>query len=77
MKHYAEINLIDEHGEFITLYPDVSGPAGMPLAQVRAAGERAALAEAPGARVVGSRVTNDGNPPPFTTDVPDDFGWND
>ncbi|MYS36389.1 MULTISPECIES: hypothetical protein [unclassified Streptomyces] len=56
----AEINIRTADGELITLYPDITGPVGMSAAQLRAAAEKAALAQEPGGRVEGSRVSTDG-----------------
>ncbi|MER5890758.1 hypothetical protein ABT160_43645 [Streptomyces sp. NPDC001941] len=56
----AEIHVRTRDGRLVTVYHDTVGPAGMSAAQVRADAERAALAQVPGGRVEGSRVTTDG-----------------
>ncbi|MGW1845753.1 hypothetical protein [Streptomyces sp. NPDC001966] len=47
-------------GDLVTIYHDTFGPVGMPASKVRAAAEKVALAEVPGGKVVGSRVSTDG-----------------
>ncbi|MFE5544056.1 hypothetical protein ACFQ71_09580 [Streptomyces sp. NPDC056534] len=60
-QHYnAEVQVRTPSGELATIYTDSTGPAGMSAAQVRARAEKAALAEVPGGRVEGSRVSTDG-----------------
>lgn len=57
----AEIQLrIPNRDELVTIYHDMVGPAGMSVSEHRAAAERAALAQVPGGKVVGSRVSTDG-----------------
>ncbi|MFD8851876.1 hypothetical protein [Streptomyces sp. NPDC059604] len=56
----AEIHVRTKAGDLVTIYHDTFGPVGMSAARVRAAAEKVALAEVPGGRVEGSRVSTDG-----------------
>ncbi|MGW6531441.1 hypothetical protein [Streptomyces venezuelae] len=59
-RYHAEINVRTRSGELATIYHDTSGPVGMSASQIRAAAEKAALAEVPDGKVEGSRVSTDG-----------------
>jgi len=56
----AEMHVRTPAGELVTIYHDTSGPAGLTASQVRAAAEKAALAQVPGGKVEGSRVSTNG-----------------
>jgi hypothetical protein len=57
----AQINLtVPDREDLVVIYHDTTGPVGMSADQIRADAERAALAQVPGGRVVGSRVETDG-----------------
>ncbi|MFI5867669.1 hypothetical protein [Streptomyces sp. NPDC051546] len=60
-QHYnAQIHVRTKAGDLVTIYHDTSGPVGMSASEVRAAAEKVALAEVPGGKVEGSRVSTDG-----------------
>ncbi|CAL9326750.1 hypothetical protein [Streptomyces sp. SudanB91_2054] len=56
----ADIKVRTTAGDLVTIYHDTVGPAGMSPQEVRADAEKAALAQVPGGKVVGSRVSTDG-----------------
>ncbi|MFI9269811.1 hypothetical protein ACIGXM_03700 [Kitasatospora sp. NPDC052896] len=54
----AEIHVRTTAGDLVTYYPiHGPGPAGIPATEIRAAAEAAALAQEPGGKVEGSRVS--------------------
>ncbi|MEZ0089972.1 hypothetical protein [Streptacidiphilus sp. EB129] len=61
VQYRAEVNVRPASGgDLITIYHDTTGPAGIPASEIRATAEAAALAQEPGGKVVGSRVSCDG-----------------
>ncbi|MFJ6579263.1 hypothetical protein ACIQMY_25290 [Streptomyces sp. NPDC091368] len=59
-EYLAEIHVRTTSGDLVTIYADSTGPAGLSADEVRARAEKFALAEVPGGRVEGSRVSTDG-----------------
>ncbi|MFB8407540.1 hypothetical protein [Streptomyces sp. NPDC055912] len=58
--YMAEVHVRTKAGDLVTIYNDAFGPCGMSASEVRAAAEKVALAEVPGGKVEGSRVSTDG-----------------
>ncbi|MFB7678413.1 hypothetical protein ACFC26_44165 [Kitasatospora purpeofusca] len=56
----AEVHVRTKAGDLVTIYHDTCGPAGQSASEIRSAAEKAALAQVPGGKVEGSRVSTDG-----------------
>ncbi len=56
----VEFHVRAPSGELITICADGPGPAGLSVEKIRARTEKVALAQVPGGRVEGYRISTDG-----------------